>query len=100
MAVAPTGGAWSAGAGQDTAVNRAMQYLGWSYAWAGGNRNGPTRGIAVDFASRNDGGVIGFDCSGLTFYGWAPYLSMPHYARVPVRRGRSVPPLTRTVHAG
>ena len=33
-----------------------------------------------DFDSRNDGNVIGYDCSGLTLFAWAPYLHMSHYA--------------------
>jgi len=76
---ATSGGRWTAAAGQ-TAVNRAMKYLGWPYSFAAGNSSGPTYGIAVDFDSRNDGGVYGFDCSGLTIYAWAPYLGMDHYA--------------------
>jgi cell wall-associated NlpC family hydrolase len=77
--VAPTGGKWSAAAGQ-TAVNRAMQYLGMPYAFAAGNFGGPTWGVCVSGDAWNDCHVYGFDCSGLTLYGWAPYLHMDHYA--------------------
>jgi cell wall-associated NlpC family hydrolase len=73
------GGRWSAAAA-NTAVARAMTALGIPYAWAGGTFTGPSRGVPVDFDSRNDGNVIGFDCSGLTLFAWAPYLHMSHYA--------------------
>lgn len=52
------------------AVAALMQYLGITYAWGGGDFNGPTKGI-------HDGGVadehgdynkVGFDCSGATQY--------------------------------
>jgi peptidoglycan DL-endopeptidase RipA len=76
---ATNGGHWTAAAGQ-TAVNRAMRYLTWPYSFAAGNFNGPTYGVAVDFDSRNDGSVYGFDCSGLALYAWAPYIHMTHYA--------------------
>jgi len=80
VAVGPTnGGSWSAAAGQ-TAANRAMQYLNWPYAWAGGNSSGPTRGVCAGDGAFNDCNVIGFDCSGLVMYGWGPYISLPHYA--------------------
>jgi cell wall-associated NlpC family hydrolase len=76
---APRGGGWSPAAGQ-TAVNRAEQYLGWMYAWAGGNAYGPTYGVCAGDGAYNDCHIRGFDCSGLTIYGWAPYTIMPHYA--------------------
>ncbi|SDJ21184.1 Cell wall-associated hydrolase, NlpC family [Frankineae bacterium MT45] len=76
---APTGGGWTAAKGR-TAVARAMQYLGYMYAWAGGNRRGPTYGVCESGDAWNDCHIVGFDCSGLALYGWAPYLSMPHYA--------------------
>jgi peptidoglycan DL-endopeptidase RipA len=76
---ASAGGRWSSAAA-NTAVARAMTALGIPYAWAGGTFTGPSRGVPVDYDSRNDGNVIGFDCSGLTLFGWAPYLRMSHYA--------------------
>jgi peptidoglycan DL-endopeptidase RipA len=78
--VGPTnGGSWSAAAGQ-TAANRALKYLGWPYAWDGGGLSGPGRGVCAGDGAFNDCNVIGFDCSGLSMYAWAPYMSMPHYA--------------------
>ncbi|SOD73978.1 cell wall-associated NlpC family hydrolase [Jatrophihabitans sp. GAS493] len=76
---APSTGGWTAAKGR-TAVARAMQYLGYMYAWAGGNRRGPTYGVCESGDAWNDCHIVGFDCSGLALYGWAPYLSMPHYA--------------------
>jgi cell wall-associated NlpC family hydrolase len=75
----PSGGSWSASRGQN-AVNRAEQYLGWMYAWAGGNAGGPTRGVCAGDGAWNDCNVVGFDCSGLVMYAWGPYLSLDHYA--------------------
>lgn len=64
-------------------VNAAMQWLGTTYAWGGGDYNGPTLGI-------RDGGVadrygdyrkVGFDCSGLALYAWAQVgVYLPHYS--------------------
>jgi cell wall-associated NlpC family hydrolase len=48
--------------------------------YSGGTFWGPSRGVPVDFDSRNDGNVIGYDCSGLTLFAWGPYLHMSHYA--------------------
>jgi cell wall-associated NlpC family hydrolase len=74
----PTGGSWTAAAGQ-AAANRALAYLGIIYAWDGGNANGPTRGVCAGNGAFNDCNVIGFDCSGLSLYAWAPYISLYHY---------------------
>ncbi len=64
-------------------VNAAMAYLGTTYAWGGGDYDGPTQGI-------RDGGVadrygdymkVGFDCSGLALYAWAQVgVYLPHYS--------------------
>jgi len=79
LPIAPNPGHWTAEMGQSVA-NRALQWLGTPYAWNGGNVAGPTRGVAVDYDSRNDGNIIGFDCSGLVLYAWGPYLRLPHLA--------------------
>ena len=96
---APSGGSWSSSAGQ-TAVNRAMAYLDWPYSFAAGNYSGPTYGIAVDYDSRNDGGIYGFDCSGLTLYAWAPYLHMDHYAATQFWQAGSVHPSMSQLQPG
>lgn len=64
-------------------VDAAMAYLGTTYAWGGGDYDGPSRGI-------RDGGVadrygdynkVGFDCSGLALYAWAQVgVFLPHYS--------------------
>jgi peptidoglycan DL-endopeptidase RipA len=77
--VRTSGSGWTAAIGQ-TAANRALAFLGIPYTFAGGNFDGPTYGVAVDFDSRNDAGVFGFDCSGLTLYAWGPWVRMDHYA--------------------
>ncbi|NKY50798.1 NlpC/P60 family protein [Nocardia vermiculata] len=67
----------------ETVVDRAMSQLGVTYAWGGGDEDGPTKGI-------HDGGVadsygdydkVGFDCSGLMVYAFAGVgISLPHYS--------------------
>jgi cell wall-associated NlpC family hydrolase len=97
--IAPTGGDWSAAAGR-TAVNRAMQYLGMPYAFAAGNYSGPTYGVCVSGDAWNDCHVYGFDCSGLTLYGWAPYLRMDHYAATQYGQAGSYHPSTSNLLPG
>ena len=61
-------------------VNRALQYLGTPYAWAGGSPSGPTTGVCAAGAAKHDCQLTGFDCSGLALYAWAPYRRLPHYS--------------------
>lgn len=77
----------------ETVIARAMRHLGVQYAWGGGNIHGPTYGI-------RDGGVadsfgdyrkIGFDCSGLMIYAFAPVKYLPHYSGYQYHSGRKVP---------
>ena len=75
----PSGGNWSAARGRE-AVRRAERWLGWMYAWAGGNASGPTYGVCAGDGAYNDCHVRGFDCSGLSLYAWAPYMRLDHYA--------------------
>ncbi len=72
-------GEWTPAIGQAIA-DRALKWLGWPYTFDGGNADGPTYGRAVDYDSRNDASVYGFDCSGLTLYALAPWRSLDHYA--------------------
>lgn len=78
-APAPSGGSSSLAKGRQ-AVSRAMQYLGMRYSWAAGNYSGPTYGVSEPGAAWNDSNVRGFDCSGLTLYAWAPWMSLDHSA--------------------
>lgn len=70
---------WTATIGQAIA-SRALQWSGWPYTFDGGNAAGPTYGKAVDYDSRNDASVYGFDCSGLVMYALAPWMSVDHLA--------------------
>ncbi|MFL6142666.1 MAG: NlpC/P60 family protein [Labedaea sp.] len=80
--------------GARTVIDRALAQLGVSYAWGGGNANGPTRGI-------RDGGVadafgdynkVGFDCSGLMIYAFAGVgIRLPHYSGYQAGAGQRVP---------
>ncbi len=70
---------WAPTIGQAIA-SRALRWLGWPYAFDGGNAAGPTYGKAVDYDSRNDASVFGFDCSGLVMYALAPWLAVDHLA--------------------
>ena len=72
-------GHWTPALGQ-YAADRAMAWIGTSYAWAGGNAAGPTRGVCAGGDAAGDCQVIGFDCSGLALYGWAPFEALPHLA--------------------
>jgi cell wall-associated NlpC family hydrolase len=74
---APIGGGWTPARGQQ-AANRALDWLGEIYIWAGGNNWGPTDGGCTDPVSPC--GTLGFDCSGLAMYAWGPYLYMDHFA--------------------
>lgn len=75
-------------------IARAMSQLGVTYAWGGGNHNGPTLGI-------RDGGVadrhgdyakVGFDCSGLMMYAFnAVGIKLQHYSGYQYTAGKQVP---------
>ena len=77
-----------------TVLDRALSELGTTYAWGGGNADGPTQGI-------RDGGVadafgdydkVGFDCSGLMVYAFAGIgISLPHYSGYQVDAGPKFP---------
>ncbi|MDV6013946.1 NlpC/P60 family protein [Haloechinothrix sp. LS1_15] len=77
----------------ETVIERAKSQLGVPYAWGGGNTQGPTRGV-------RDGGVadahgdynkIGFDCSGLMVYAFAPYRTIAKFSGYQYDEGRKVP---------
>ncbi|WP_187352091.1 NlpC/P60 family protein [Allosaccharopolyspora coralli] len=83
-----------AGDSVEVAVDRALSQLGVTYAWGGGNANGPTKGI-------RDGGVadsygdyqkVGFDCSGLMIYAFAGVgVELAHYSGYQYDSGTKVP---------
>jgi peptidoglycan DL-endopeptidase RipA len=74
-------------------VKAALKYLGTTYAWGGGNANGPTRGIRdYGVADRfGDYKKVGFDCSGLALYAWAQQgVYLPHYSGYQYNYGTKV----------
>jgi cell wall-associated NlpC family hydrolase len=93
------GGQWTAAIGQQIA-DRALQWLGWPYSYDAGNAQGPTYGRAVDYDSRNDATVFGFDCSGLTLYALAPWRALDHYAATQYNQAGSYHPSTAQLLPG
>lgn len=77
--VPPRTGEWTLRRGERIA-RRALRWLNWPYSFAAGGPAGPSYGTAVDWDSRNDDKVYGFDCSGLTMYALAPWLTLRHDA--------------------
>ncbi len=73
-------GGWSAAKGE-AAVAAAERWVGTPYSWGGGSSSGPTTGICGPDGAYNDCNIVGFDCSGLTSYGWAQEgVSIPNYS--------------------
>lgn len=78
----------------ETVIDRGLSQIGVTYAWGGGDENGPTQGI-------RDGGVadsygdfnkVGFDCSGLMIYAFAGIgISLPHYTGYQYTAGEQIP---------
>jgi cell wall-associated NlpC family hydrolase len=66
-------------------VARATKQLGVPYSWGGGGPSGPSRGIA------QGAGTVGFDCSGLTQYAWAPRTHLDRIANDQYHDGRHLP---------
>jgi cell wall-associated NlpC family hydrolase len=68
-------------------IRREASQIGVPYSWGGGSLTGPSRGI-------DDGAnTVGFDCSGLTRYGFAGVgVLLPRYSGDQYNAGRHVPP--------
>jgi peptidoglycan DL-endopeptidase RipB len=67
-------------------IRREASQIGVPYSWGGGSLTGPSRGI-------DDGAdTVGFDCSGLTRYGFAGVgVLLPRYSGDQYNAGRHVP---------
>ncbi|MCW2497468.1 NlpC/P60 family protein [Jatrophihabitans sp.] len=92
-------GNWTAERGVEIA-RRALQWLNWPYSFGAGNESGPTYGVAVDYASRNDGRVRGFDCSGLVLYAVGPWLRLVHDAATQYTEAGTVHPALSQLQPG
>ncbi|HVU93178.1 MAG TPA: C40 family peptidase, partial [Jatrophihabitans sp.] len=91
-------GHWTPALGQ-YAASRALTWIGTPYAWAGGTAAGPTRGVCAGDGAEHDCQVVGFDCSGLALYGWAPFAGLPHLASAQYTAG-SLHPSVRNLLPG
>ncbi|MFD4428154.1 NlpC/P60 family protein [Nocardia sp. NPDC058497] len=77
----------------ETVIDRAMSQLGVTYAWGGGDEDGPTLGIRDGGTgdAHGDFNKIGFDCSGLMLYAFAGIgVSLPHYSGYQYNAGTRV----------
>jgi cell wall-associated NlpC family hydrolase len=92
-------GHWTPALGQ-YAASRALAWIGTPYAWAGGNAAGPTRGVCAGDGAEHDCEVVGFDCSGLALYGWAPFLGLPHLASSQYTAAGSLHPAVKDLLPG
>ncbi|MFD4555242.1 NlpC/P60 family protein [Streptomyces sp. NPDC058469] len=67
------------------ALRKAVGRIGTPYAWGGGGPNGPSRGFCDGTNGYLNGdcvasSTIGFDCSGLVQYAFAPKVNLPRTA--------------------
>ena len=92
-------GRWTPQRGVDIA-RRAVQWINWPYSFGAGNAQGPTYGVPVDYDSRNDGHVKGFDCSGLVIFALAPWLNVSHDASSQYTEAGSVHPALSQLQPG
>jgi hypothetical protein len=95
----PPGGRWTPQIGQQIAA-RALRWLGWPYSFDAGDATGPTYGRSVDYDSRDDPHVLGFDCSGLVLYALAPWLTLPHSASAQYTQAGSFHPPVDALQPG
>ncbi len=82
----------SAAGGSANIVQRAEAEIGVPYVWNGGDQNGPTLSHSgCDAAAIGGCSAVGFDCSGLALYAWAPYVLLPHSSAAQYNSGTKVP---------
>jgi cell wall-associated NlpC family hydrolase len=75
-------------------LDRALSELGTTYAWGGGDANGPTQGIhdGGEADAFGDYRKVGFDCSGLMVYAFAGVgITLPHYSGYQIDAGPKFP---------
>jgi cell wall-associated NlpC family hydrolase len=92
-------GQWTPEIGVEIA-NRALSWLNWPYSYGAGDAQGPTFGVPVDYDSRNDGHVRGFDCSGLVLFAMAPWRTLVHDAATQYTESGSVHPALNSLEPG
>ena len=75
----PSGGGWTR---RPAGRGRAARCAGSAGCTPGpaATPYGPTYGVCAGDGACNDCHVMGFDCSGLSLYAWAPYMTLDHYA--------------------
>jgi cell wall-associated NlpC family hydrolase len=81
-------------------AERALRWLNTPYSFGAGGAAGPSYGAAVDYDSRNDDHVYGFDCSGLTMYALAPWLRLHHDAATQYTEVGSYHPAINSLQPG
>lgn len=75
----------------------ALSKRGTPYAWGGGDKDGPTKGIHDGGTADQHGDFnkVGFDCSGLVL--WAVYkgtkgkVELPHHTTAQLKEGKEIP---------
>ncbi|WP_260853089.1 DIP1281 family NlpC/P60 protein [Corynebacterium glyciniphilum] len=75
-------------------IDRGMGQLGVTYAWGGGNQDGPTLGVRDGGVadSHGDYSKVGFDCSGLMVYSFAAVgIQLEKYSGYQYTSGTQVP---------
>lgn len=75
-------------------IDRGMSQLGVTYAWGGGNQDGPTLGVRDGGVadSHGDYSKVGFDCSGLMVYSFAAVgIQLEKYSGYQYTSGTQIP---------
>lgn len=84
----PPASGYSGGAnGAAGALEVARQQIGIPYAWGGGTKAGPSKGVG-----HGDTETTGFDCSGLTLFVFGTFgIDLPHHTDAQAQMGQPVP---------
>jgi cell wall-associated NlpC family hydrolase len=81
---ATLGSATKTTADVNAVIQRAMKEIGVPYSWGGGGLNGPSLG------TQQGAHTVGFDCSGLVQYAYAPYVHLPRDTYHQINVGHTV----------